>query len=95
MSVPNDDRVVIELLAPSRTDARRPVSERVVERVAAAEDRAPDELDPRLHDAVDPDALDRIVAGGTADTTVTFRFHGYVVTVAGDGTVEVAAADGE
>lgn len=65
--------------ASSRTDS--PASERVVERVAAAEGVAPTELEARLYDAVDADALDALVAGGSAGLAVEFEFRGYAVEV--------------
>ena len=59
----------------------------VVNRIAAAEGTEPVNLRARLYDVVDPEALDRIVERGPPELTVEFRFHGYRVTVDGDGTV--------
>lgn len=71
----------------------------VVEMVAIAADREPFGLQP-LFDAIDPEALDALVASdGTeraADTFVSLRYAGHDVTVRSDGEVAVSptAADG-
>ncbi|UIP00180.1 hypothetical protein Hbl1158_02070 [Halobaculum sp. CBA1158] len=70
-----------------RPAAGRPASERVVDGVAAAEGVEPAALDSRLYDAVDPEALDRVVESGSPESVVRFEFHGYRVTVRGDGAV--------
>ncbi|QZP36682.1 HalOD1 output domain-containing protein [Halobaculum magnesiiphilum] len=77
---------------PSRCD--RGASGRVVESIAAAEGTDPADIDARLYDVVDPEAIDRIVDHGSPDLTVAFRFNGYRVTVGGDGTVTVSDGDG-
>lgn len=69
------------------------VSTTVVERVAARIGVAPEELEPRLHDVVDADALDRLfdVRGdGPAEGTVVFRYAGCRVVVRASGEVEVS-----
>jgi hypothetical protein len=71
----------------------RSASEAVVEAVGTVADADPRHLVP-LGDAVDPDALDRLCAPDTGEGSdravrVTFRYHGYEVTVAGSGTVEI------
>jgi hypothetical protein len=67
-------------------------SVRVIERVAAAERAESTDLRARLHDVVDPEALDRVIERGSPDLTVEFRFNGYRVTVGGDGTVTASDA---
>ena len=42
-----------------------------------------------LHSSVDPDVLDRHVQGRTRETTVSFSFHGFAVTVHDDGLIEL------
>ena len=64
------------------------VSIDVVMAVAVAEDVAPTELSP-LATAIDPDALDALVAS-MDEGTVTFSYSGYRVTVAADGQVDIA-----
>ncbi|MXR41729.1 hypothetical protein GRX01_10315 [Halobaculum sp. WSA2] len=72
-----------------RAAAERRPSELVVEHVAAAEGVSPAALEDRLHDAVDPEALDGVVRSGSPDVEVTVRFGGYLVTVVGGRTPEV------
>lgn len=78
--------------------ATRP-SAAVVEMVAIASDREPFGLQP-LFDAIDPEALDALVARNDeerpTDTFVSLRYSGHDVTVRSDGEVEVTptAADG-
>ena len=65
------------------------ISTAVVNRVAADKGVEPTHLPP-MHDAIDPDALDAVVATGSADSTtfyVEFEFADRIVTI--DGT-EVA-----
>ena len=67
-------------------------SQAVVERVAGCEGVDHTELVP-LFDAIDPDALDRLVErsqGKTSVPRITFIYHGYEVTVTGDGVVHLA-----
>lgn len=67
----------------------------VVEVVASASNRDPMSIEP-LYDAIDPDALDTIVADAETradgDVTVEFTFDGYEVTVSTDGSVLVRPA---
>ncbi|MFC7097473.1 HalOD1 output domain-containing protein [Halobaculum marinum] len=71
------------------------MSERVVDRVATAEGVSPAELEARLYDAVDGDALDSLVAAETTAVTVTFEFSGYTVTVDGDSPASVTVEPAE
>jgi hypothetical protein len=63
------------------------LSEAVLSAVAEREGTEEVELPVPLHDAIDPDALDRLFrrSGGR----VTFEYLDYLVTVADDGEVEV------
>lgn len=73
------------------------ISQRVVEKVAAATDTDPCDLAP-LYPAIDPDALNSLFDGahfiesGT-DGYVTFRMSGCEVVIWADGTVEVDAEE--
>ena len=73
-------------------DDRAP-SMRVVDCVAAANGVEPEDLDPPLHEAVDPSALDSLfdAAGDAraANSSVTFRYAGHEVTVGPDGAVSL------
>jgi hypothetical protein len=76
------------------TDRETPVAS-VVEAVAAVTNTPPTSLSP-LYDAVDPDALNRLVEPGretsSSDRRVSFRFEGCLVTVHGDGRTVVSLA---
>jgi hypothetical protein len=67
---------------------------RIVRRVAAATNRELREL-PILYDTVDPEALDDLLAPGTAapELSVAFTYAGTRVTVTGSGRVTVARID--
>lgn len=59
-----------------------PVSAAVVRALAAATDTDPTDVDLRLYDAVDPDALDALYPSGRrADLEVTFTLGEFEVTV--------------
>lgn len=70
-----------------------PMSQTIVETVADAEDVDPAELTPPLYDVVDTDALDEFIDATPvtdgANIRVTFTYHGYEITVLGDGHVTV------
>lgn len=68
-------------------EERSSVSERVIEKVATASSTDPMEL-PALWDAIEPDALDKLV-GGMADGEVSFAYAGFEVTVTSDGTIDL------
>jgi hypothetical protein len=74
------------------TDRETPAAS-VVEAVAAVTNTAPASLSP-LYDAVDPDALNRLVESGrelpSSDRRVSFRFEGCLVSVHGDGRTVVS-----
>ncbi|MFC6787004.1 HalOD1 output domain-containing protein [Halobaculum halobium] len=94
MSVPHDRLSVLEPMNPSRPDADSPASERILDCVAAAEGTEPADLEERLYDSVDADALHALLAHGSSELAVEFTFCDYVVTVAdtgaGPAVVEVA-----
>jgi hypothetical protein len=88
---PNSRSAVKSLQAVSISTEDVPPSQSVVERVAAREGVDHTELTP-LFDAIDPDALDKIL--DTSPHTgsalqVSFTYHGYDVTVTGDGEVRL------
>lgn len=71
----------------------------VVTAVAKAAEADPTELPP-LYEAVDPDALDKLLGGGLGrsggqDGYLTFTYAGYSVTVHADGEIVVHAAEAE
>ncbi|WP_162524367.1 HalOD1 output domain-containing protein [Halobellus captivus] len=64
-----------------------PVSERVIQCVAATTDR--DELDlPPLYDAIDPDTLDAVVST-MSNGELTFTYAGHEITVDSEGEISV------
>lgn len=69
-------------------DCDGPVSEAIVRGLAAVESVEPDELDVRLYDEVDPEALDRLY-GTAAERSdrlrLSFDVGGYEVVLTGDG----------
>lgn len=67
-----------------------PISERVVQKVAARTGRDQLEL-PVLHDCVDPDALDTLV-DGMSGGQISFTYAGQDVTITGDGEITLEEA---
>jgi hypothetical protein len=66
---------------------------RVAEELARTLDTQPTDLPP-IHDAVDLDAVERLVAHTDAPgLQVAFEYQGYGVRVDGDGEVEVRSRD--
>lgn len=66
----------------------------VVEAVAAAEGVEPDELEPTLHEAIDPEALDALFQGRPATTwLVRFEYHGYIVSITDRGEITLERID--
>lgn len=51
------------------------------------------DLEQPLYDAIDPDALDRLLDHG-GDVAVTFEYDDHTVSIGGDGTVTVTETDG-
>jgi hypothetical protein len=64
----------------------------IVAAVASAAGTTPNGLETPLYEAVDPEALDRVVASD-APVWVTFEYEGYVVEVDSGRTVTVEPAD--
>jgi hypothetical protein len=61
----------------------------IVEAVAAATDRTPENLPP-LQDRIDPDALDSLITRGEpARVAISFEYADTVVVVKGNGAIEV------
>ncbi|MGQ3411161.1 HalOD1 output domain-containing protein [Natrinema sp. LN54] len=55
---------------------------------------------PPLYEVIDPEGLDTVLEHAqrtrhTQHLTVSFRYHEFLVTVSGDGTIEVAVIDDE
>lgn len=71
----------------------QPISRIIVETIAEAKGVAPAELDPRLYDVIEPEALNELFQhqedGPATVGFVSFTFHGYTVTVHSDATVEI------
>ena len=68
------------------------VCQSVLEEVAVATDRLPEEIDRTLYDVVDPDALERLFEDRTAGSDgshgrIVFPFAGCEVTVLSSGDV--------
>lgn len=62
-------------------------SETVVDAVTDVESSTSAELDERLYDVVDPDALDSLVTGSSSVERVEFSFCGHDLIVDRDGVV--------
>jgi hypothetical protein len=60
----------------------------VMEALASVRHCDPTELEP-LYRSVDPDALDRLVASGSAKLCVTMSLDGFEVVVTGDRRIEI------
>jgi len=62
----------------------------VIGAIADIRDADPERLDP-LYEAIDPDALDRVVTAVPTeeDRSVTFDYGGYEVTVSNGGIVDI------
>jgi hypothetical protein len=69
-------------------------SEAVIDAVAGELEVDPLDLQTPLYDAIDPDELNALLDGaerpGRSPVEVTFRYHGYAVTVDSDGAVTLA-----
>lgn len=77
------------------TTSAQPPSTRVAFRLAAESEQSIDDLRP-LADSIDPEALDGLFAGRSADDAyVNFRHDGYAITVTGAGEVLVDPVNGE
>lgn len=69
------------------------ISNTIIETVADAEGVAPTELETRLYDVIEPEALNELFQhredGPVTEGVVSFTFHGYEVTVHSDSSVEI------
>lgn len=73
-------------------------SHEVITQVASSEGVSPTDLEPPLHDVVDPEALDRLVESSGRDSsddvlTVEFTYRGHTVQVDSTGAVDVTSVD--
>lgn len=73
-----------------------PVGTKIVERVAATNGVEPADLDVRLFDAIDAEALQTFIESldqhqQPDEASVRFSYHGHSVAVDGDGGVSVDA----
>jgi len=77
----------------SRHQRRANPTQKVIQRIAEAEDVSPEELSPPLFEVIDPDALDQLfgntMTAGRMEGQVIFTYNGYEVTVSGDGHVAI------
>lgn len=64
------------------------VSMRVVQRIAETEGVASADLDP-LYEAVDPDALEALVASADPDLSIRLTVYGHRIEIDGTGEVRV------
>ena len=62
----------------------------IAEAVAAVEEVDPMDLEPRVNDVVDPDALDRALRSAPSGASFAFPFGEYLVTVWSDGELVVS-----
>lgn len=72
-----------------------PPSNRIVTQIASAEGLSPTDLEPPLHDIVDPDALDRLIESNSrrssdAELSLEFTYRGHTVHVDATGAVDVS-----
>jgi hypothetical protein len=74
----------------SDSDGRESVSVAVVEAIATVKEIDPETWQFCLHDYLDPDALDALVASHETDLTLTFTVETHTVTIESDGTVTIA-----
>lgn len=68
-------------------------SETVLHEVARHKGVPPEELNPPLYDAIDPEALNTIFRGDTG--LISFEYHGYVVTVGHSGNVNLEPTEAD
>lgn len=69
-----------------------PISNTIVKAIAEAEATDPTDLDTRLYDVIDPEALNELFHrddGPATDGCVSFKYDGYTVTVHSDYSVDI------
>lgn len=64
------------------------ISSGVIDAVAEATETDPLDLHPPLFEAIDPDALDTLVASASAPLQIQFEYVGVQVTVEHTGTIQ-------
>ena len=74
-------------------------SHSIVTQIATIEDVPPTDLEPPLHDVIDPDALDRLLDSNyrhasDESVSVEFTYRGHSVYVDATGTVDIDPSDG-
>ena len=62
---------------------------RIIDKVAAREEVAPEELSPPLEEAIDTDALAQLLE--SESVSVCFEYGEYVVTINGTGDVKITS----
>lgn len=73
-------------------DEDEPLDVAITYAIAALEGIDPRDVDPPLHDVVDPEALERLITSATGDARARFSVGRYDVTVA-DGGSEVVVEE--
>ena len=76
------------------SEETRSASEAVVYEIADKKDVPPEELNPPLFEVVDPDALDGLFKKKTTGS-VSFEYHGYLVTVDHSANVSLQPIESE
>lgn len=76
------------------------VSEAIVTEIADAEGVSPLDVSPPLYEAIDPDALEAVIASMQSQPTeqggrLEFAYSGYDVTVTEDSSVAVASREAD
>lgn len=66
-------------------DDDEPLDVAITYAIAALEGIDPEDVEPPLHDVVDPEALERLITSATGDARARFSVGGYDVTVANGG----------
>lgn len=66
-----------------------PISAKVLEAIAQAEETDPLDIHRRLYEVVDSDALETLIRTTDSALTVEFTYNGYNVTVQQDGEVYI------
>lgn len=82
-------------MSVTATVQERSASETIIETIAARKGVEPDDLDVPLFEAIDPEALDRLVRHESAEQSRTplligFRYAGYDVKVTSKGQVRIS-----
>ena len=95
----NSDSSDQRLTVHHEWDSSEQVSTTIIEAVAAVTDTPPTEIDPRLYDILDPDALDRLFqptknrSRRRRSGQVTIPIDDCTVTVHADGNIEISQSE--